>query len=92
MYQQSCGSVSVLGDDWFDYKIRKTRNSQSYEYFDPTAQWEVNYLVGKVCKHFPFTNIERIQKAIAVCSRTVAAPYKLDVFVAELVGIIDNRN
>jgi hypothetical protein len=70
----------VLSEGWSDYDNRKKRVEDRL-FFSCEETWEVDYLVGKLRRHYPFTSEQAIRTAIASCCRTVHAPRPRKAFV-----------
>ena len=61
----------VLNEDWEDYDNRKIRDKRDSAFFSCDEPWEVNYLIEKLRKRFPFKTDSAIREAIASCCKSV---------------------
>jgi hypothetical protein len=71
---------AVLLEDWSDYDNRKKKKEDRL-FVSCEESWEVDYLVGKFRKHFPYKTEVAIRQAIASCCREIPAPRPRDRFV-----------
>jgi hypothetical protein len=72
---------AVLREDWEDYDNRKIRDKRDSSKFSCDEQWEVDYLVNKLRKHFPYKTDTAIKAAIAACCTQIRAPRPREEFV-----------
>jgi len=70
----------VLNEDWSDYDNRKKKREDRL-FFSCEETWEVEYLVNKLRKHFPYKTDSAIRAAINSCCQTVRAPRPRQTFV-----------
>lgn len=70
----------ILQEDWSEYDNKKKKHTDA-NFFACTESWEVDYLLGKIIKHFPQFSKERVKKAIEDCCATVKAPHPRKEFV-----------
>jgi hypothetical protein len=75
----------ILNEDWTDYDNRKKKKEDSL-YFSCEEAWEVDYLINKIKKHWPYKTESAIREAISTCCRSVPAPRPRDVFVRCVVS------
>lgn len=71
----------VLNEDWSEYDNRKIRDGRDRSKVSCEEIWEVNYLVSKLKKHFPYKTETAIREAIQSCCQTVPAPRPREKFV-----------
>jgi hypothetical protein len=71
---------AILNESWSDYDIKKKKWEDRF-FFSCEEIWEVNYLVEKLRKHFPFKTDTAIRTAITACCSEVSAPRPRDKFV-----------
>ncbi|SIS95588.1 hypothetical protein SAMN05421788_102312 [Filimonas lacunae] len=71
----------VLNEDWSEYDNRKIIGYQDRSQFSCTESWEVNYLVNKLRKHFPYKTDTAIRMAIAACCNSTNPPHARVDFV-----------
>lgn len=76
----------ILNEDWEDYDNRKIRGRKDSAFFSCDEPWEVDYLVGKLRRRFPFKADTALRSAIQDCCRTVAGNKPRDKFVACVVN------
>lgn len=69
----------VLNEDWSQYDNRKKKWEDRF-FFSCEESWEVDYLVNKIKKYKPFTELQ-IRNAIAACCKIVPAPRPRKTFV-----------
>ena len=65
----------ILNENWDDYDNKKIRDKRDSVFFACTEQWEVEYLVSKIKKHFPHHSEATIRNAIVSCCRTIDSPH-----------------
>jgi hypothetical protein len=70
----------ILNDDWSDYDLKKKKFVDRF-FFSCEEDWEVDYLVKMVKKHFPGKGDSSIRAAIASCCWQIPAPRLRDAFV-----------
>jgi hypothetical protein len=71
----------VLQEDWQDYDNKKIRDGRDGSKFSCEEPWEVDYLVEKLKKHYPYKTESSIREAIRECCKTVPAPRLREKFV-----------
>lgn len=71
----------ILNENWSDYDDKKIRDNRDRRYFACEETWEVDYLIKKIKKCFPFHNDTQILNAIKSCCNTVSAPRPRTEFV-----------
>ena len=72
----------LLTEDWSVYDNRKIRDNRDRSKFSCDEQWEVDYLINKLRKHFPFKTDSALRSAISACCSEVKAPRPRETFVA----------
>lgn len=77
---------AVLNEDWSDYDNRKIRDKRDGSKFSCEEQWEVDYLINKLRKHFPYKTDSAIRSAISACCTVVKAPRPRNTFVECVVA------
>jgi hypothetical protein len=75
----------ILNDDWENYDNRKIRDNRDRSKFSCDEAWEVNYLIEKIKKYFPYKTENAIREAISSCCASVSAPRPREEFVACVV-------
>lgn len=78
-------SHAVLNEDWSAYDNRKIRDNRDSSKFSCVEQWELNYLITKLRKYFPFKTDSVIRGAISACCTQVKAPRPREIFVECIV-------
>jgi hypothetical protein len=81
-------SHPVLNEDWTDYDNRKIRDRRDSSRFSCDEAWEVDYLVSKLKKHFPFKSDTSIRSSISACCNTIKAPRQRDEFVECVAALL----
>jgi hypothetical protein len=76
----------ILNENWSDYDNKKIRDKRDSRYFACDEQWEIDYLVIYIKKHFPFHTDTQILNAIASCCKTIPAPRPRKEFVECVVS------
>lgn len=71
----------ILNEDWSDYDNRKIRDRWDAKDFSCTETWEVNYLVEKIRKVYPFYIDQNIRSAIVNCCAALGSPHPRKPFV-----------
>ena len=71
----------VVNEDWEDYDNRKIRDGRDRSKFSCDEVWEVNYLIGKLKRHFPYKTENAIREAITDCCEMILAPRPREEFV-----------
>ena len=76
----------ILNENWDDYDNKKIMDRRDSAFFACTEEWEVNYLVDKIRKHFPSHSKETIRIAIKSCCNTISSPHPRPKFVECVVS------
>ncbi|HEV7621847.1 MAG TPA: hypothetical protein VGO09_08945 [Flavisolibacter sp.] len=71
----------VLREDWSDYDNKKIRDNRDRSYFACEEKWEVDYLVNKLNKHYPYKTTEAVRAAITSCCSELKTPRTRQAFV-----------
>lgn len=71
----------ILDEDWSDYDNPKKKKGDA-KFFSCDEDWEVDYLVKKILKHYPNIGEDKIRAAIAQCCKSVPGNKPRDKFVA----------
>lgn len=74
----------ILREDWEDYDNRKIRDGRDRSKFSCDEPWEVDYLIKKIRKHFPYKTDDAIRAAITACCQAGTSRIRED-FVACVV-------
>ncbi|OJW82321.1 MAG: hypothetical protein BGO69_17175 [Bacteroidetes bacterium 46-16] len=85
-------SKKVLSEDWSDYDDKKKKKEDRL-FFSCEEEWEVEYLVKKIKKHYPEISDAKIKEAIGLCCKTIHAPRPRKTFVEcvmKRLGLEDN--
>jgi hypothetical protein len=81
----------ILEDDWSDYDNKKIRDRRDSKNFSCTEQWEIEYLVTKICKHYPQYSKQEVLAVIKqVCTEDIA-PHPRDRFVQRVMQILRSK-
>ena len=75
----------VLQEDWSEYDDKKKKHADARD-FACTEEWEVDYLVKKIKKHFSQFSDEQIRKAIKECCASTKPPHPRNTFVECVVN------
>jgi len=75
----------ILNEDWENYDNRKIRDNRDRSKFSCDEPWEVEYLLSKLRKHFPFKTDAALREAISACCRQVPGPRPREEFVGCVV-------
>ena len=76
----------ILNENWSEYDDKKIRDKRDRRYFACDETWEVDYLIKKIKKYFPFHNDTQILNAIKSCCKTVSAPRPRAEFIKCVIG------
>ena len=60
----------LLTEDWSVYDNRKIRDNRDRSKFSCDEQWEVDYLINKLRKHFPFKTDSALRVLLALVAVT----------------------
>lgn len=63
----------ILADDWSDYDNKKKKGVDA-RFFSCEEQWERDYLINKILKHYPYKTKDAIAKAISSCCSSPSMP------------------
>jgi hypothetical protein len=83
-------TVDAIMIGWSDYERLKWMHRSDSKLFDFRAEWEVNYLSGKLKSIYPFIPENIIKNSINACSRELSHPCPRQEFlscVLERLGI-----
>ncbi len=69
----------VLNEDWSEYDNRKKRYIDRF-FFACSESWEVEYLVKKILKYYPNSEM-KIRLAIKICCNEIPGNKPRDKFV-----------
>jgi hypothetical protein len=70
----------ILNDDWSEYDQKKKKYTDRF-FFSCEENWEVDYLVKMIKKHFSGKAESTIRAAIASCCWQMSAPRPREAFV-----------
>ncbi len=59
----------VLNEDWEDYDNKKIRGAVDSNKFSCDEPWEVDYLIKKLQKHYPYKTADAIRAAVEACCK-----------------------
>jgi hypothetical protein len=60
---------AVLNENWSEYDNRKIKDGRDRSKMSCDEPWEVNYLVEKLRKHYPYKTDNAIKAAIEECCK-----------------------
>ena len=79
-------SLQKVLEDWSDYERRKSGNRSEIQEFNCTEPWEVNYLIDKIKKVFPWQAGIDIHKAILQHCMEDPIPHPRRLFVKAVLN------
>lgn len=75
----------ILKEDWSEYDMRKEAEGADRSYFVCTEEWEVEYLMNIIAKHFLFISRNDIRQAINSCCVKIKPPMPRAHFVEHVM-------
>jgi hypothetical protein len=76
----------ILNENWSDYDNKKIRDNRDSRYFACDEEWEIDYLIRYIKKHYPYHSDTQILNAITNCCKTVPTPRPRKTFVECVVS------
>ena len=64
----------ILTEDWPEYDNKKIRDGRDRSKVSCEEKWEIDYIVERLKKHFPYKTESAIRQAISGCCASVKAP------------------
>ncbi len=84
-------STLILNEDWKDYDDRKTKDSRDPKKFSCTEIWEVQFLIKKIKKVYPYLTEGSIRSAIISCCLKFGAPHPREDFINSVTKTLGER-
>ena len=79
---------AIIDDDWSDYNLRKRRIGMNIFNFSPDQGWEVNYLIDKILKYYPYQNVEAIKNALNTVQYEDEGAYRREVIIKKVLDML----
>jgi hypothetical protein len=73
-------SLATIMENWSEYDNKKKKSEDS-RFFACTESWEVEYLISRITKVYPYKSKESIKAVIEACCKQINAPRPREKFV-----------